>query len=130
MNMFKKNGGFTLVELIVVIAILAILAGVAVPAYSGYIKKAKEANDFTQLDAVKTAAVFDAMEQNPTATVNTIEYTFGEETATVTCTVVDGTAPTSADLSAYLPGGVDSESGATDAKWTSTSLKWELDPEA
>ena len=41
MNMFKKNEGFTLVELIVVIAILAILAAVAVPAYSGYITKAK-----------------------------------------------------------------------------------------
>ena len=58
MNMFKKNGGFTLVELIVVIAILAILAGVAVPAYSGYIGKANEAADMTQLDAIKTAAVF------------------------------------------------------------------------
>ena len=56
MNMFKKNGGFTLVELIVVIAILAILAGIAVPAYSGYITKAKEAADITALDAVKTAA--------------------------------------------------------------------------
>ena len=58
MNMMKKNGGFTLVELIVVIAILAILAGVAVPAYSGYIKKAEEAKDLTQLDAIETAAVF------------------------------------------------------------------------
>ena len=55
MNMFKKNGGFTLVELIVVIAILAILAGVAVPAYSGYITKANSAADITNLDAVKTA---------------------------------------------------------------------------
>ena len=55
MNMFKKNGGFTLVELIVVIAILAILAGVAVPAYTGYIKKADQAADLTALDAVKTA---------------------------------------------------------------------------
>ena len=55
MNMFKKNGGFTLVELIVVIAILAILAGVAVPAYSGYIGKANEAADTTALSAVKTA---------------------------------------------------------------------------
>lgn len=57
MNMFKKNGGFTLVELIVVIAILAILAGVAIPAYSGYIKKANEATDIAVLDAVKIAAM-------------------------------------------------------------------------
>lgn len=64
MNMFKKNGGFTLVELIVVIAILAILAGVAVPAYSGYIKKANEGADLTQLDAIKTAAVFAYTEVN------------------------------------------------------------------
>ena len=55
MNMFKKNGGFTLVELIVVIAILAILAGVAVPAYSGYIEKAKDAAVITELDALTTA---------------------------------------------------------------------------
>lgn len=43
--MFKSNGGFTLVELIVVIAILAILAGVAVPAYSGYIAKAENVQE-------------------------------------------------------------------------------------
>lgn len=53
--MFKSNGGFTLVELIVVIAILAILAGVALPAYSGYITKAKDAAAITELDAVATA---------------------------------------------------------------------------
>ena len=56
MNILKKNGGFTLVELIVVIAILAILAGVAVPAYSGYIEKAKDAAIITELDAIQTAA--------------------------------------------------------------------------
>ena len=56
MKTLRKNGGFTLVELIVVIAILAILAGVAVPAYSGYIKKANDAAVITQLDAIKTAA--------------------------------------------------------------------------
>ena len=55
MNMFKKNGGFTLVELIVVIAILAILAGVAIPAYSGYITKANEAADTQSLSAMNTA---------------------------------------------------------------------------
>ena len=62
MNMFKKNGGFTLVELIVVIAILAILAGVAIPAYTGYIAKANEATDYQMLGAVKTAVIFAAVE--------------------------------------------------------------------
>lgn len=51
----KANGGFTLVELIVVIAILAILAGVAVPAYSGYVQKANEAADHQLLAAINTA---------------------------------------------------------------------------
>ena len=52
MKLMRKNGGFTLVELIVVIAILAILAGIAVPAYSGYIKKAEKAGDLQLLGAI------------------------------------------------------------------------------
>lgn len=58
MKKFGSKSGFTLVELIVVIAILGILAGIAVPAYSGYIKKANQASDYAQLDAIKTAIVF------------------------------------------------------------------------
>ena len=45
MNMFRSNGGFTLVELIVVIAILGILAGIGIPTYSKYIEKANGAKD-------------------------------------------------------------------------------------
>ena len=80
MNMFKKNGGFTLVELIVVIAILAILAGVAVPAYSGYIKKANEAADIVTCDAVKTA-VFAACTEKGQALPTTITISGGNVTA-------------------------------------------------
>lgn len=55
MKNFKKNGGFTLVELIVVIAILAILAAVAIPAYSGYIEKANRSGDETLLNTLNKA---------------------------------------------------------------------------
>ena len=51
----RANGGFTLVELIVVIAILAILAGVGIPVYSGYITKANEQADRTLIGDVMRA---------------------------------------------------------------------------
>ena len=51
----KGNGGFTLVELIVVIAILAILGGVAVPAYSGYVKKANMQADTNLISEIEKA---------------------------------------------------------------------------
>ena len=48
-NLFKSNGGFTLVELIVVIAILGILTGVAIPAYSNYVETARsKVNTYNQ----------------------------------------------------------------------------------
>jgi prepilin-type N-terminal cleavage/methylation domain-containing protein len=80
MNMFKKNGGFTLVELIVVIAILAILAGVAIPVYSGYITKAEDAATVTKLDALQTAI----QAANATGTTPVTEITVSGKTVTVT----------------------------------------------
>lgn len=67
----NTEGGFTLVELIVVIAILAILAGVAVPAYTGYIKRAREAGDQLLIAAVNEAFVSSCLE----AGVEMIEVT-------------------------------------------------------
>lgn len=132
MNMMKKNGGFTLVELIVVIAILAILAGVAVPAYSGYIAKANEAADVTQLDAVKTAAVFCVNELSPGATVTEIKVaTSGAVTADYT--PATGDAVNDAALSAIstywtAPSPVFSSAkySAKGATWTSAG--WDATP--
>lgn len=87
MNMIKKTDGFTLVELIVVIAILAILAAIAVPAYSGYIAKANEAADYTQLDAIKTAATFAMTEKVNEATMTKLVVEEGETDVTVYYTV-------------------------------------------
>ena len=123
MNMFKSNGGFTLVELIVVIAILAILAGIAVPAYSGYIKKANEAADYTQLDAVKTAAVFEAMESAPGNEINVTKIVFNSVSdVDVTGTNAAGTTVNVNDLSItdYVAA-FTFKTGATSATWVKTA---------
>ena len=132
MNMFKKNEGFTLVELIVVTAILAILAAVAVPAYSGYITKAQEASDMTQLDSMKTAIAFAVAEKDPTDVLVGAEVTFSNlktVTAKVAAEAEDGSATTedvTVDISAlYGAESYTAQSGATkatmaDGKWTLT----------
>ena len=138
MNMFKKNGGFTLVELIVVIAILAILAGVAVPVYSGYITKANEASDMTQMDSMKTAAFFAVMEKHPSATVTEIEYDGTNVNVKYTCSdancankddhsanAVAFTAAVKTLMGETLP---TFKSNSSKATWTSTSAKWVLTP--
>ena len=120
MNMFKKNGGFTLVELIVVIAILAILAGIAVPAYSGYISKANEAADLTLLDSVKTAATFAAMEKNAEAVVTKITVNHGgaANSIAVVCTVPAGAdAITAVNVAEYVGDTIEFKSNNATATW-------------
>lgn len=125
MKKFGSKSGFTLVELIVVIAILGILAGIAVPAYSGYIKKANEAADYAQLDAIKTAVVF----------AYTDKHVKGDTFADITkITVTEGAvevepAETSGtlDISSYYKiADFKFKSDNTKAVWTATDAKWEL----
>lgn len=84
--MKKSNGGFSLVELIVVIAIMAILAGIAVPTYVKYIAKANDAVLYNELGEVKTAAIATAAKKG--ATVSAISVTPGDP-ITVTVTAAD-----------------------------------------
>ena len=75
MSLLKKNGGFTLVELIVVIAILAILAGVAVPAYSGYVEKANMQADITLARDAANALALHYYADPKNATVDSVVLT-------------------------------------------------------
>lgn len=115
MNMFKKNGGFTLVELIVVIAILAILAGVAVPAYSGYIDKAKTAADTQTLSAVYTAAAAALAQEGEI--VESISVTGGK--ASITPAPTDATAFAGYFTGNTIPSGL--EASWSNGTWTITT---------
>ena len=59
-NMRNKQGGFTLIELIVVIAIIGILAAVAVPAFLSVVEKANLANMQAVEGVMRSAVVMAA----------------------------------------------------------------------
>lgn len=60
----KRQGGFTLVELIVVMAIMALLAGIAIPTYLGYIKKAREQQNLLDARQLRIAVTTMLLEQS------------------------------------------------------------------
>lgn len=45
----RCNGGFTLIEIMIVVVIVAILAGIALPAYVGYVERANRTDAKTAL---------------------------------------------------------------------------------
>ncbi|WP_273028847.1 pilin [Massilia timonae] len=103
-QMPSKNaqGGFTLIELMIVVAIIGILAAVAIPAYQNYVAKSKFSAALAEISAVKTTyevkladgvtfESIDDLKLAATTTANCV-FTIPEEGGNLQCAIVDGPA--------------------------------------
>lgn len=59
----SKNGGFTLVEMLIVIAIIAVLIAISIPVVTNELEDAREAADAANLRAAYAEVMIDAVQE-------------------------------------------------------------------
>lgn len=56
-GMLRGQGGFTLLEILIVLVIIAVIAGLAVPAYTGQVEKSRSQEALQGLSAARDAMI-------------------------------------------------------------------------
>ena len=79
-KVFRKQEGFTLIELMIVVAIIGILAAIAIPNFLAYQARSRQSEARTNLGAVFVSEVAYFGENNMYSSFNTIGYTLAGAT--------------------------------------------------
>ena len=88
----KSNGGFSLVELIVVIAIMVVLVAVLAPIFVRYIESSRRSTDVQNANAIAEGVLADAADNKITASVSGAAVVAGTPSAMGTTPQVKGDA--------------------------------------
>lgn len=64
----SKNGGFTLVEMLIVIAIIAVLIAISIPVVTNELENAREAADAANLRSAYAVVMIDAVQEGGSTT--------------------------------------------------------------
>jgi type IV pilus assembly protein PilA len=91
MNNAKKQGGFTLIELMIVVAIIGILAAIALPAYQTYTQKARFSEVVNATSGVKTGVEI-CVQTGVPPLCTAVPTTGAAESAAVGSVVISGDA--------------------------------------
>ncbi len=91
---FQKNGGFTLIEMLIVVAIIAILIAVSIPMISNALERAKIATDEANERSAMATALIEYMTTDTPITADTTYYYKVDNTQGSLEKKDGGTAPT------------------------------------